>query len=308
MVNFFDKPILFAAFNRPEPTKKVFAEIKKIKPKKLFITIDGPRNDEEKKKVDEVKKIVSDIDWPCKVKTLFRDKNLGCKSVVLAISWFFDQVEEGIIIEDDCLPTPDFFKFCSELLDKYKNDERIMHIAGYNFQRGWKRDEYSYYFSNYPYMWGWATWRRAWKKYDIHMKNYSLIKNKGYLSDIYPTKIEEKLIEYYLDFSHSKDPHNTRWDNQWIFSIISNNSLSIVPNYNLVQNIGFEKDSTHIKPDVDAYLSMPIQKIKFPLTHPPFVIRDRIADKRYVFWLLKNKIKAILLFKTGLYKLFKKNK
>ena len=155
----FSIPILFLVFNRPETTALVFQEIRKVRPQQLFVAADGPRPDRtgEAEKCAEVKKIVAAVDWPCEVKTLFRDNNLGCRvAVSSAINWFFENVEEGIILEDDCLPHPDFFRFCNELLDYYRNDERIMHIGGNNFQFVNKYGKSSYYFSHYAHIWGWA--------------------------------------------------------------------------------------------------------------------------------------------------------
>ena len=165
MDNFFETPILFITFNRPDTTKRVFEAIKKIKPKKLFISADGPRENKvgEKQKCLTVRSIFDNIDWDCEVKTLFQEKNLGCKiAATTAVTWFFQSVEEGIIIEDDCLPNKSFFLFCQKMLATYRKHEAIMHISGTNFQFGNKRGEASYYFSRCIHMWGWATWRRAW--------------------------------------------------------------------------------------------------------------------------------------------------
>lgn len=152
--------VLFLVFNRPETTKTVFEAIRKAKPKRLYIAADGPRKhrEGENEKVSSVRQIVTYVDWPCDVKTLFRDENLGCKSAVSgAITWFFNHEEEGIILEDDCLPHPDFFPFCESLLKRYANDERIWVITGNNFQNGIQRGEASYYFSRYNHVWGWAS-------------------------------------------------------------------------------------------------------------------------------------------------------
>lgn len=299
-----ETPILLITFKRPDTTKKVFEEIKKVRPKKLFIFSDGPRNEKERHKVKEVRKIFSNINWDCEVKTSFQKENKGMvKGALESINWFFRNVEEGIIFDDDCVPTPDFFRFCSEMLKRYRNDERIMHICGYNFQRGWKRDRYSYYFSKYTYIWGWATWRRAWKKYDFKMKDYPELREKCYFSDIFPNKIERSYINRIMSNAYYKNPNAV--DTRWLYSTIINNGLTIVPNKNLVKNIGFGKYSTHTKP-IDSYLSMPTQKLKFPLRHPPSMIRDLVSDERYAKWLFKNRLKKYILSKSGLSKFFKK--
>ena len=158
-------PVLLIAFNRPETTKKVFEEIRKVKPKELFISIDGPRNEQEKQKTEEVKKILSNVNWHCKIHQRFSKENQGIiKGAGGAIDWFFDNVKEGIVFDDDCVPDQSFFRFCAEMLEKYRDNERVMHISGDNFQSDKLKLNSSYYFSKYTYMWGWASWSRAWKQ------------------------------------------------------------------------------------------------------------------------------------------------
>jgi len=188
-------PILFLIFNRPDTTQKVFNAIRKAKPKQFFIAADGspPDREGEIEKCQKSRKIATSVDWDCEVKTLFRDKNLGCKiAISSAIDWFFENVEEGIILEDDCLPHQSFFWFCQELLEYYRNDTRIMHISGDNFQFGRKRGEGSYYFSKYSHVWGWATWRRAWKCFDINMKSFEEFKAENQINSIFQSKQQQK--------------------------------------------------------------------------------------------------------------------
>ena len=181
-----ETPVMLIAFNRIKTTKKVFEQIKIARPKKFFVHIDGPRNDEERKTVEEVKKIVSNITWPCEFKTFFREKNKGITSILDAYDWFMENAGEGIILEDDSIPSQDFFKFCSEMLEKYRDDEKIMYVTGCNFQRGWKNKNDSYYFSKYPYTYGFAFWKRSWKKYDYKMKNYPELIKSNSLKKIFP--------------------------------------------------------------------------------------------------------------------------
>jgi hypothetical protein len=192
----FDTPILFLIFNRPDTTQKVFNEIRKIKPRQLFVAADGPREDhpEDKEKCEQTRKIIDQVDWDCEVKTLFRDKNLGCKHAVSgAINWFFKNVEQGIILEDDCLPDQSFFGFCQELLNKYKNNKQIFNISGNNFQDGMWRGDGSYYFSKYFHCWGWATWADRWQNYfDIKMKNYPKFKEEKRIKELFSSKREIK--------------------------------------------------------------------------------------------------------------------
>jgi len=290
----FNIPILILGFRRPDFTEKILSKLKEVNATQIFFAVDGARegNSHEAIKVNEVKNLVKKIDWKCKVKTLFRPTNLGCfKATIGAINWFFENVEEGIIFDDDCIPTNEFFNFCEEMLEKYQEDERIMHVCGYNFQRGWQRENYSYYFSRYTYMWGWATWRRAWKKYNLSPSIYSEIKNKKYLKDLYPNWLERLYIKRIMDLAYYQNPD--AGDSQWLFSVAINHGLTIVPNKNLVYNAGFREDSGHTT-QKDCFLSLPTQKLEFPLKHPPFILLDRISDQRYIQWLFFNKLRKII--------------
>ena len=168
----FQTPILFLIFNRPDTTKRVFESIRSIKPAKLYIAADGDRKDKvgEDLLCKDTRSIIDLIDWECEIKTLFRPENLGCKiAVSSAIDWFFENEEQGIILEDDCLPNESFYIYCETLLNYYAFNERIMHISGNNFQDGMMRGNGSYYFSNYNHIWGWASWKRAWKAYNVDL-------------------------------------------------------------------------------------------------------------------------------------------
>ncbi len=276
-------PILFLTFNRPDLTQRVFNEIKKAQPKQLFIVADGARNEEEKELIKKTRKIIEQVDWDCEVHKNYSDKNLGCKiRVSSGIDWFFENVEQGIILEDDCVPSQSFFWFCENLLDKYKNDERVMHVAGNNFQFGWKRNkDYSYYFSYYGSIWGWATWKRAWDMYDVNIEMWPEIKKKKYLLEILGNEKEVLFREKSFDQIYYEQ-FNT-WDFQWVFARLINKGLSIVPNVNLISNIGFGENATHTKKinSKDERVDMKIFDIDFPLSHPKFIIRDKISDTRY---------------------------
>lgn len=271
-------PILFMIFNRPDTTKGVFEAIRKAKPPKLFVAADGPRPNKpgEWEKCQKVREIATAVDWDCEVKTLFRDTNLGCKvGVSRAIDWFFQHVEEGIILEDDCLPTQSFFWFCQELLEKYRYDERVMMISGDNFQFGRKRTDYSYYFSRFTHIWGWASWRRAWKHFDVNMKLWPEIRDGGWLNDWLGDK---KSVEYWTQiFEKVYKGKIDTWDYQWTFSCWVQNGLSVLPNVNLVSNIGLGIESTHTHKH-SPLANMPVLPMGFPLKHPPFLLCDSKAD------------------------------
>ena len=298
-------PILFLIFNRPDTTQKVFDVIKQIKPKYLFVAADGPRENKsgEKELCEQTKQIVlKNIDWDCEVKTLFREKNLGCgKAVSEAIGWFFESVEKGIILEDDCLPDKSFFSFCEELLEKYRYNEKIFMISGNNFLPNHPNPKESYYFSEIAHIWGWATWKRAWKKYDFFMKNLPIfLKNKEI-----EKKIKNKEVaNYYID--RLNDVYKKRidtWDYQWLYTIWNFNGLSIVPKHNLISNIGFNKDATHTKNSNSKYSNLKTGNITFPLHHPNKIECNKLFDdyehnilinKKYIF--LKKILKSIGLF------------
>jgi hypothetical protein len=302
-------PVLLLIFNRPETTRKIFEVIRKVKPKKLFIAADGPRKDrvgEHEVCATTRAIVVNGIDWDCEVQTLMRDDNLGCGiAPAEAISWFFSQVEEGIILEDDCLASESFFVFCEELLGRYAQNEEVMHISGNNFQFGKKWGEGSYYFSHYVNAWGWATWRRAWEHYDFMMKSYSEETIDDILKKNLSTKTERKFWK-----SHFEQVKNGKrkdiWDYQWVYAIWKQNGLTIIPNTNLVSNIGFDSNATHTFDKLSKVANNPsyeLREIEHPLKirtsfkadrrlfkichKPPLTLRDRA-------YLAKEKIKKSL--------------
>lgn len=271
-------PVLFLIFNRPDTTQKVFNAIKQAKPKQLFAAADGPREDKEgeKEKCEQARKIIEQVDWDCEVKTLFRDKNVGCKiAVSSAIDWFFENVKEGIILEDDCLPSQSFFWFCQELLEHYRDDARIMTISGDNFQFDRKRGDGSYYFSKYPHIWGWATWRRAWNHYGVNMKNFEEFKEEAQINNVFNIKQQQKYWTKIFQIVYEGKIDS--WGYQWAYSCFINNGLCVMPNVNLVSNIGFGKEASHTKDQNSILSNMKIKNIQ-KIIHPNFVLADQEAD------------------------------
>jgi hypothetical protein len=272
--------ILLIIFNRPKLTARVFEEIRKARPEKLFIAADGPRENKpgENALCEESRKIAHMVDWPCEVSTNFQEKNMGCKMhVSSAITWFFDHVEQGIILEDDCLPVPSFFTFCSELLETYKSDERILHINGTDFlaPEETSPSPFDYRFSRCAHVWGWATWRRAWKKYDIHMSRLATLAQSDDASKMF-------LVKKHFDFwmahcAHIGEKNIDTWDAQWQYSIMYNDGIVISPRVNLVQNIGFGVDATHTTSDEQE--TFPLGNIDLPLRNPETISVDMEADK-----------------------------
>ena len=282
-------PVGFLIFNRPNHTRRVFAEIAKAKPPKLFIIADGPRVAVagEAERCAAARAVVERIDWDCDVKGNYSDENLGCKKrVASGLTWIFDQVEEAIVLEDDTLPDPTFFRFCEELLEKYRSDERIMHISGNNYQFGRRVDSHSYYFSRYDHIWGWASWRRAWRAYDGDMKLWPELRDSSWLLDILDDQDEARWWHECFDRVYAGQIDT--WDAQWLFAIWRLRGVAVTPNLNLVSNIGFGRASTH------THVAHPLSKLKrapmtFPLRHPPSMSCDDAAD-RFAFQVACNAI------------------
>ena len=273
-------PVLFLIFNRPDTTQRVFNEIRKAKPKKLFVSADGPRKSKsgEYENCQSARDIIKQVDWDCEVYTNFMGKNLGCKIAISSgIDWFFNHVEEGVILEDDCLPHATFFSFCQELLNYYRDDKRIMMIGGSNFQFGRKRTLDSYYFSMYTIIWGWASWRRAWKNYDVNMKLWPEIRDGGWLQDLLGSK--KSANHWAKMFENVYWGGIDTWDYQWNFACWVHHGLTIIPNVNLISNVGCGKDSTHTSDSADKRANLHVQEMKFPLQHPSFVIHNMAADE-----------------------------
>lgn len=272
------KAILFIVFNRLDTTKKVFAEIRKAKPPRLYIASDGARKAvvNEQEVVESVRKYVeTHIDWDCKLLTLYRTKNLGCgKAVSSAISWFFKNEKDGIILEDDCLPNQSFFNYCEVLLDRYRDNKQVYHISGDQFVKDYK-SKYSYYFAKIQHCWGWASWSDRWADYQYDLN-----------------KIPDNVIQ---KFSKSREIQNywsniltmmrlgkiDTWDYQWVFSIVNRNGLCINPSSNLVSNIGFGNKSTHTSDKDNPYANLgtyPVDQIKHP---PSVILSDKEVDILY---------------------------
>jgi len=236
-----DTPILFIIFNRPDVTQKVFNEIKRIKPKKLYVSADGPRigNDEDIINCKMTREIIRDINWDCKLSTRFLKNNLGCGlAVSSSISWVFEKEASVIILEDDCLPSKSFFYYCQELLEKYKYSDKIWMISGNNYNEEFDFNN-SYVFSAIGHhIWGWATWKRAWAKMDITKKYYYDIIKKTNIYDLYTDQKHGVFFDKLFSNFYNKDNVTHTWDYQWNFIISTNRGLTAVPRKNLVSNIG----------------------------------------------------------------------
>ncbi len=276
--NNFDVPILVLAFKREKTLKKVLESLKLIKPINLYISCDGPNkaNKNEIEKVESTRKLIKEfIDWECNLKIRLSDNNKGCKiGATSGIDWFFNQVDEGIILEDDTVPHIDFFNYCSNLLEKYRNDERIWSITGTNFNEKKLKGDYSYLFSKYPSLWGWATWKRVWQKYDVNIKKWPEIIKSKVMKKIIKDPLERRYWETVCNNLYYRNLPDT-WCYQWSLACLLNNGLNIYPKSNLIKNIGFGNDATHTLKEQKI---LNYGKTMKNIIHPDIVISNKKLD------------------------------
>ncbi|WP_293078976.1 methyltransferase domain-containing protein [Okeania sp. SIO3B5] len=269
--------VVLIIFNRPDTTAKVFEVIRQVKPPQLFVIADAPRLDKsgEVEKCMAARKIIDQVDWKCEVLTNYPDFNLGCRERIYSgLNWVFSLVESAIILEDDCVPHLTFFRFCQELLERYRDNNQVMAISGDNFQFGNNPTKYSYYFSRYPHCWGWATWRRAWKNYDNRMQLWSKLRGSKWLENILQNS---RAIQYWSEIFQKNYQGFNSWAYAWMFACWNHHGLTILPKVNLVSNIGFGEDATHTS-SINRFANMSVEEMIFPLNHPPSIIRNIPAD------------------------------
>jgi hypothetical protein len=282
-------PVLFLIFNRPDTTQKVFDVIRQVKPSKLFVASDGARegNRHDEMLCKQARNITEQVDWECEVKYLHRDKNLGCRvAITSGIDWFFEHVDEGIILEDDCLPSKSFFWFCQELLEKYRDNHQIMQINGNFYLDGLMDFKSSYYYAKLISCWGWATWKDSWRHFDRKMLEYSKLKQEGFIENYYENKEITAWMKSYLD-EITMDSSGI-WSTQWAFSIIKCNGLSISPTTNLVQNIGFNQEATTgTAKSFREYEQFTVNDIDV-LNHPYRILYDKKFDALHFDTIIKS--------------------
>lgn len=272
--------MIFIVFSRPDTTGVVFDRIAQMKPKRLLVIADGPRPEREGEaaRCQQVRQIATAVTWDCELLTNFSDVNLGSRRrVVSGLDWAFQLVEEAIILEDDVLPDPSFFPFCAEMLERFRGDEKVATIGGFNVAADGIQLPYSYCFSELTPLWGWATWRNRWAKYDEHMSTWPEVVSSGMVSDLF---YEKTVLRYWQPiFQAMYDGTATvdAWDYQWTYMQLTSRALCVLPSLNLITNIGFGAFATHTKNQSSAP-SVSLGSISFPLRHPPAMIPSHARD------------------------------
>ena len=281
-------PILLIVFNRPQTTRRVFEAVRRARPARLYVAADGPRPDRptDAARCAETRALIKEgVDWPCELHTLFRDENRGCGlGPAEAISWFFNNEAEGIILEDDCLPSASFFRFCQEMLVRYRNNARVMHIGGANFSSEARQPvpagADSYYFSGRVHSWGWASWRRAWQHFDFNLTQLPELRRSGVLAKHYTSFLERMYWMRNFEKVRNETTAPHIWDYQWHFAVAAHNGLTIIPTVNLITNLGFGEEATHTL-DSQAHLTHPAAgELTFPLRHPARLVPNSRRDRQ----------------------------
>lgn len=276
----FNTPVALFVFNRPQITAKNFEAIRALKPSRLFIIADGPRsgNFADEHLCREVRDAIETIDWPCETSRLYANQNLGCRiSVPNGLNWVFSVVEECIILEDDCIPGPSFFTYCAALLDHYRDNERIMTIGG---ARPDGPDEFngdSFFFSKYPVTWGWATWRRAWEKYDLDMVKWASLRETGWLKNLLGN---DDYVTYWRRMFDMMCNGMDTWDYALTFACWLNDGISIRSTVNLISNLGFGEGATHTSFPNGVISGRPVGTMSFPLNFPDRITVEQANEDR----------------------------
>ena len=273
-------PVVFLVFNRPEPVRRVFERIRQAQPPQLLVVCDGPRTHvpTDAARVAEVRAIIANgVDWPCDVRTNYAEKNMGCRERVNSgLDWAFSLVEEAIILEDDCLPDPSFFPYCETLLERYRDEPKVMHIGANNFQ-GWRcRTTKSFFFSKYNHIWGWATWRRAWQLVDKDAASWKNPELRAKIERSFDTPEEKAYWSPIFESITSPETRPNTWDYAWMLTCWAHEGLATYPAVNLVENIGFGGDATHTQEgDARQLPALPLGKLSFPRK----IVRNVSADR-----------------------------
>jgi hypothetical protein len=273
-------PVALILFNRPDTTARLVAILREVRPATVLAIADGPREEhpEDRARCEAARLAIEQIDWPCELSTNYSEQNLGLKRrVETGLDWVFSRVPAAIILEDDCIPDPSFFPFCTAMLERYRNEERVMGVSGNNLLFSQYAATHSYYFSRYPHIWGWATWRRAWQLHDPEMHRWPALRDEGWLNRQPLTPAAVRYWRYH--FQNNFERAHT-WDYAWTLSCWLRDGLSITPAVNLVSNAGFGEGAQHTRNAGSRFANMTAEAMEFPLTDLPGVARDECADAR----------------------------
>lgn len=280
----YNVPVLFITFNRLDTSRQVFEAIKSQQPQKLYLFSDGPRKDKqgEANAVHEVRNwLTSQVNWPCDVHTLFLDQNIGPRYAIgHAVNWLFEHEEEGIIFEHDCLPHPSFFPFCAELLERYRNEPRVMYISGNNFMFNEITFQHSYSFSRHNHIWGFATWRRAWQKYDTEMSGFEEALSSHFFDELIPDSRIRK--EYITILNAVKLGTVDTWDYQWFFNTWCAEGVGVIPSQNLVSNIGYGALALNTFRENHILANIPVNDIGSVISHPEVIMTNKEIERVYL--------------------------
>lgn len=277
-----DVPVAFLIFNRPKKTKQVLERISEAEPPELYIVADGPRDSVpgDQERCTRTREVVQNIGWECEVHRNYADENLGCfERIWTGIEWVFNSADKAIILEDDCLPHPDFFRFCETMLSRFENDERVMDIAGSNPLETWKPEQQDYHFSYTGMLWGWATWADQWDKYDPEMSLWADEEARQRVRDVISDQDIWRYAKRVYDQTYRGEKDT--WDYQWGFTRHINSGLSVIPSKNLVKNIGYGEDSTHTDDENNPKANVPVYSLSFPVRKRSTIAVDREYDRAY---------------------------
>lgn len=269
-------PVLILLFNRPAVTRRLLAAIQTGRPRELFVAADGPRSDhpEDIERCRQTRELVDDVDWPCQIHRLYRNTNLGLqKAVTTALDWFFEHVEAGIVLEDDCLPAPDFFTFTGEMLERYANVSQVMHVSGLNMKPEQHFSPYSYFFTGVGHVWGWATWRRAWRLNDPTMADWPEIRHEfGFAAP--PLR---RALGYKFDSAFAG--RKLTWSRVWYYTTVRHGGLAIIPAVNLIRNVGFGADATHTRDERHPLRLEEWGRLTQPLVYPTYLAVNPLYER-----------------------------
>jgi hypothetical protein len=279
-------PVVLIIFRRPDLTARVLRAIAQARPSKLLVVADGPRpgHPDDEQACGAARSVIDRVDWECEVLRNFSDVNLGCgRRPATGISWAFEHVDEAIILEDDCVPLPSFFRFCDEMLERHRDDERVMHVSGSTLRRQPISIPHSYFFSQFNIAAGsWATWRRAWRLFDASVRLWPSLRDTSWLHDRLGSDAAVRYWAHEFQVAYERDGDVDYWDHQWTFACWANSGLSIAPRTNLAANVGAGADATHMTGAGDPILNVPVQDASFPLVHPPSVVQSWDADREFL--------------------------